>query len=388
MRSLFRLLPLWCLLLRLSHPWTGLLWSRVASGIKWIHSRKRQKCSPLSKSYGLFHQLRVCCLLSALPLLLVTPPIARPFSVHPRPRLPVVPGPVANRVPGPVSFLVPVPSAVWFPSHRPSGSRSRRPFGSQSLRPSGSLLVLMLFRHWLQGLPGPVTRLVPEPVSGPVSRLVPEPVSGPVSCLVPGPVGPVGLGRFPSVPALAASGSLSRAWFHRPSGSRTPSSTLSASTTCSGSSWSRLDSRLSSSSWRLQNRSSSRSRPRSPARVQASFLTVIPFPVKPRLPLDSVPALYSSQCRTAGILLWWLLPTVVPIPIPILLCQRATVPSLGSVRTRIGLSCLCRILVGGSCLGSRLIGPIVRGLHLGGGMDLAMRMRTVRRTSPHWTCFL
>ena len=174
-------------------------------------------------------------------------------------------------------------------------------------------------------IPGPVGCGIPALLvrgswscSRPYRRLVPGPISSPVGHLVPVPYGsqPVPV-QSPSVPAPAARGSR----FSRPSGSRSrsqvPSSTRLISA-WSSSEWSRASSHRSSSSLWSQNLSWLRSRPRSPARVQVSFLSVAPFHVKSSSPLESVPSLYSSPASYHRCS-----PLVAPpllVPIPILLC--------------------------------------------------------------------
>ena len=114
-------------------------------------------------------------------------------------------------------------------------------------------------------------------------------------------------------------------------------------------------------------------------------MTVVPSPVESRSPLDSVPASYSSQLHTLGILLRWLLSALVPVPIPVLLCRRDSVPDLGTVPACTGLQLLVRDPRQGRgrgvgcCLGSRLVGPVVQGLLLGGGLHLVAWIRSVRR---------
>ena len=41
-----------------------------------------------------------------------------------------------------------------------------------------------------------------------------------------------------------------------------------------------------------------------------------------------------------GVLLWWLLPTLISVPIPVLLCRRAAVLGLGTAPTHTGLQLL------------------------------------------------
>ena len=154
----------------------------------------------------------------------------------------LVPGPV----PRPVSCLVPVPSVGWLLSRRPSDSRPHRP--------SRSRLVPVWFQLRLQGVPGPIPSLI--------AYLVPRHVPGSRSCL---PYrSRLVLVRSPSVPAPAARGSLScsrsRCLVFHPLSIHYPFKVGG-----SLSELSRASSHCSSSSWLSQNRSSSLSKPGSPA---------------------------------------------------------------------------------------------------------------------------
>ena len=162
-----------------------------------------------------------------------------PVPVWPRPGLQGV----TSLIPGTASRLVPILSAVWVSVgsrwSRPhlQGVTSPIPGTATRLVPILSAVWVLVGSRWsrprLQGVTGPilgtVACLVPGQVPGPVSRLVPVPsavwfpshwTSGSYSAgrLVPGLVGRMGIGRFPLVPAPAASGSRYRS--HRPSGSR------------------------------------------------------------------------------------------------------------------------------------------------------------------------
>ena len=116
--------------------------------------------------------------------------------------------------------------------------------------------------------PRPQLPGVPGPIPGPVTRLVPGPVPG--SHLPPGP-------RY-----------------------RGPSSTCSASSACSGLAWSQASSRCSSSSLRLRDCSLSRSRAGSLSRMPASSSSDVSSALESRLPLESVPASYSTQTLYCG----------------------------------------------------------------------------------------
>ena len=161
--------------------------------------------------------------------------------------------------------------------------------------------------------------------------------------------------RSPSVPVPAARGSR----FSRPSGSRSrsqaPSSTRLISA-WSSSERSRASSHRSSSSLWSQNLSWLRSRPRSPARVQVSFLSVAPSHVKSSSPLESVPSLYSSPASYHAFSFGDAPPCWFPFPFS---CVEGSLFPLVPVST----SCLCGtfgvcvLLRESSCWSRRLKSP-------------------------------
>ena len=121
------------------------------------------------------------------------------------------------------------------------------------------------------------------------------------SCELSWPVARLSLDQFPSVPASASRGSLSCSWSHLPFGpiprprlllAWLPLPVLGQSdhhpTSCG------QVSHRSSSLQRSCDRSSSRSRPKSHAWVQASSSNVVPSAVELCSPLDIVQASYSS----------------------------------------------------------------------------------------------
>ena len=275
-------------------------------------------------------------------------PIADPSSA---PLLQLVTPLIAVPAPDPPAVLIAVSVASVAPSSAHSGSSSRSAASSSQSR------------EWFLRSPG--------------SRLVPV--------------------HSPSVPAPAARGSWSHSRSRRPSGTRSlswapsvawsrcqaSSSTRLASSThlgsaCSSSKRLWAGSRRSSSSRQSWDSSSSQSRPRSPAWVQASSSSVVPFAVESRSPSDSVSVSYSS-CTSY----YRRSPLVAPSHAGF--CTRSPVSkgrhsqsmscfrSHWSQAARAGSS-------QGSCLGSFLISPVIRDLpldHLPGAGLLLLMVRDV-----------